>query len=185
MAARPPNFVKLERSHARAVRVRRRSRSRRVLAFIRSTSHRHRPSIQPRSHDHERRSQTATCPARRCGAAPGAVQSISDAFARLGEIVGQAGLVRSRPTMLALFHDDPEVTPEAELRSDAGNVVVPEGLTLPASLDEHRLPAWALRPARDSSAPTNSWATLGRASWANGYHSAANAWQKARASRSI
>jgi len=70
----------------------------------------------------------------------GPYHRISDAFGRLGELAGQAGLLVNRPTMLALYYDDPEVTPEAELRSDAA-LVVPEGVKLPEGLDEHRLPA--------------------------------------------
>ena len=69
----------------------------------------------------------------------GPYNRISDAFARLGEVAGQTGLIHGKATMLALYHDDPEVTPEAELRSDAA-IVVPESAKLPASLDEHRLP---------------------------------------------
>lgn len=70
----------------------------------------------------------------------GPYRRISDAFGRLGEIAGPAGLVEQRPTMLALYYDDPEITPEAELRSDAA-IVVPDRVELPAGLDEHRLPA--------------------------------------------
>ena len=70
----------------------------------------------------------------------GAYNRISEAFGRLGETAGMAGLIQGKPTMIALFHDLPEVTPEAELRSDAG-IVVPEGAPLPATLGEERLPA--------------------------------------------
>jgi len=70
----------------------------------------------------------------------GPYSGISDAFARLGEIAGRAGLIDTRPTMLALYYDDPEVTPEAELSSDAA-IVVPESAKLPPGLDQHRLPA--------------------------------------------
>lgn len=64
----------------------------------------------------------------------GPYHRISEAFARLGELAGRAGLLDERPVMLALYHDDPETTPEAELRSDAAIVIsaddaVPEGLT--------------------------------------------------------
>jgi AraC family transcriptional regulator len=63
----------------------------------------------------------------------GPYNRISEAFARLGEIAGAAGLLNERPTMLAIYHDDPETTPASELRSDAAFVVsrearVPEGL---------------------------------------------------------
>ena len=70
----------------------------------------------------------------------GAYHRISEAFARLGELAGRAGLIHGKPRMLALYYDDPELTPEAELRSDAA-VVVPDHAALPPGLDEHRLPA--------------------------------------------
>jgi len=68
----------------------------------------------------------------------GAYNRISEAFGRLGESAGKAGLINGKPTMIALFHDLPEVTPEAELRSDAG-IVVPDGAKLPPALGEQRL----------------------------------------------
>lgn len=63
----------------------------------------------------------------------GPYNRISEAFARLGEIAKAAGLLRPAPTMLAIYHDDPETTPASELRSDAGIAIsldakVPEGL---------------------------------------------------------
>jgi AraC family transcriptional regulator len=70
----------------------------------------------------------------------GPYNRISEAFGRLSQLAGKAGLLASRPTMLALYYDDPEVTPETELRSDAG-IVVPQSTKLPAGLDEHQLPA--------------------------------------------
>lgn len=70
----------------------------------------------------------------------GPYSQISEAFTRLGELAGSARLIQGKPTMLALYYDDPEVTPEAELSSDAG-IVVPESATLPQGLGEHRLPA--------------------------------------------
>jgi AraC family transcriptional regulator len=69
----------------------------------------------------------------------GPYSRISEAFARLRELSGRAGLLQGRPTMLAVYHDDPESTPEAELHSDAA-VVVPEGAALPAGLTELRIP---------------------------------------------
>lgn len=70
----------------------------------------------------------------------GPYNMISQAFARLGAVVGPAGL-RAQPgaQMVAIYHDDPEATPAAELRSDAG-IVVPDGIALPAELHEVRLP---------------------------------------------
>jgi AraC family transcriptional regulator len=70
----------------------------------------------------------------------GAYDRISEAFARLGQSAGKAGLIDGKPTMIALFHDLPEVTPEAELRSDAG-LVVSDDARLPEDLGEQRLPA--------------------------------------------
>lgn len=70
----------------------------------------------------------------------GPYNQISKAFARLGEVAGPAGLIEASPTMLALYHDDPETTPVAELRSDAGLVISNEA-RLPAGLGEQRLQA--------------------------------------------
>jgi AraC family transcriptional regulator len=70
----------------------------------------------------------------------GPYSRISEAFGRLGDIAGRAGLFDAKPRMLALYHDDPEVTPEAELRSDAA-VVISEDATVPAGLVEQRLAA--------------------------------------------
>lgn len=65
---------------------------------------------------------------------------ISQAFARLGQIAGPAGLLRPGAAMIALYHDDPETTAEAELRSDAA-LVVPPDAALPEGLGEAELPA--------------------------------------------
>lgn len=71
----------------------------------------------------------------------GPYMQINQAFEKLGRIAGAAGLLRAeQPTMVAIYHDDPESTPSDELRSDAG-VVVPEGVTLPQPLAEQRLSA--------------------------------------------
>jgi AraC family transcriptional regulator len=68
----------------------------------------------------------------------GPYNRISDAFARLGEIAGPAGLLNPRPIMLAIYHDDPETTPTAELRSDAAVVVSPQA-RVPAELGEQQV----------------------------------------------
>lgn len=70
----------------------------------------------------------------------GPYSRISEAFARLGELSGRAGLIQGRPTMLAIYHDDPETTPEAELSSHAA-IVIPEAARLPEGLGEQRLRA--------------------------------------------
>ena len=70
----------------------------------------------------------------------GPYNRISEAFGRLGDIAGRAGLFNGKPTMLAVYHDDPEATPEPELRSDAA-VVVPDSATIPDGMSERHLPA--------------------------------------------
>jgi AraC family transcriptional regulator len=70
----------------------------------------------------------------------GPYNRISDAFGRLGELAGRAGLITDKPTMLAIYHDDPETTPEADLSSDAA-LVIDEQSKIPQGLGEQRLPA--------------------------------------------
>ena len=71
----------------------------------------------------------------------GPYNRISDAFQRLGAIAGPAGLLQlPDAAMLAIYYDDPETTPAAELQSDAG-ITVPNGVSLPEGLVEKRLPA--------------------------------------------
>jgi len=70
----------------------------------------------------------------------GPYNRISEAFGRLGDIAGRAGLFNGKPTMLAVYHDDPESTPEPELRSDAA-IVVADDATIPDGMSEQRLPA--------------------------------------------
>ncbi|HXT18353.1 MAG TPA: AraC family transcriptional regulator [Gemmatimonadaceae bacterium] len=66
---------------------------------------------------------------------------INEAFGRLGAIAGPAGLFgHPGAVMIALYHDDPESTAADQLRSDAA-IVVPEGVKIPDTLTEHRLPA--------------------------------------------
>ena len=71
----------------------------------------------------------------------GPYQAISEAFRKLGEIAGRSALFTqvTAPTMLAVFHDDPETTPADQLRSDAA-LVVPSDVSLPAGLAELRVP---------------------------------------------
>jgi AraC family transcriptional regulator len=70
----------------------------------------------------------------------GPYNQISEAFERLGQLAGPAGLIGKRGAeMLALYHDDPETTPLAQLRSDAG-LVVSEDTPLPEGLIEQRVP---------------------------------------------
>lgn len=71
----------------------------------------------------------------------GPYNTIGAAFERLDALARAAGLA-DRPdcTLVALYHDDPDATPAAELRSEAG-LVVPEGVALPAGLHETRIAA--------------------------------------------
>lgn len=71
----------------------------------------------------------------------GPYNQISEAFARLGAIVNdRRELFGPETEMLAVYHDDPETTPAAELRSEAG-LVVPARVALPKGLVERHLPA--------------------------------------------
>lgn len=70
----------------------------------------------------------------------GPYNRISEAFERLGQIAGPAGLLRHDAMMLAIYHDDPETTPAEQLRSDAG-LTVPDNARLPTEIVEKRLPA--------------------------------------------
>ena len=73
----------------------------------------------------------------------GPYMQISEAFERLGQLAGGAGLIQPpHAEMVALFYDDPESTPADQLRSDAG-ITVPAGATLPQGLTEHHVPAGA------------------------------------------
>ncbi len=69
----------------------------------------------------------------------GPYNRISEAFGRLGEIVGPLNLFHERPMMLAIYHDDQETTPERELRSDAA-LVVGADVKVPAGLTEQLIP---------------------------------------------
>jgi len=69
----------------------------------------------------------------------GPYHRISEAFQRLDDIAGPAGLLQlPDAAMLAIYHDDPGTTPAAELQSDAG-IAVPNGVPLPKGLGEERL----------------------------------------------
>jgi AraC family transcriptional regulator len=71
----------------------------------------------------------------------GPYNQIPNAFGRLGAIAGPAGLFQQPgAAMIAIYYDDPDSTPQDQLRSDAG-VVVPDGAPLPSELGEERLPA--------------------------------------------
>jgi AraC family transcriptional regulator len=71
----------------------------------------------------------------------GPYNQISEAFEKLGNIAGPAGLFSDPAVrMVGLYYDDPATTPPEVLRSDAG-LVVGAGTTLPAGLSEQRIPA--------------------------------------------
>lgn len=70
----------------------------------------------------------------------GPYNRINEAFTRLDALVRGAGLLDRATALLAIYHDDPEVTPVSELRSDAG-VVVPPGTPIPAELVTRVIPA--------------------------------------------
>jgi len=61
---------------------------------------------------------------------------VGEAFGRLAQIAGPAGLL-SRPgaIMVAVFHDDAETTPGSELRTSAG-VIVSEDCAIPDGLSQ-------------------------------------------------
>jgi AraC family transcriptional regulator len=70
----------------------------------------------------------------------GPYNRISEAFARLGQLAGPAGLFRPDAKMLAIYRDDPETTPASELHSEAG-ITVPNDAKLLPGLREERIPA--------------------------------------------
>jgi AraC family transcriptional regulator len=70
----------------------------------------------------------------------GPYNQIPAAFGRLCEIAGPAGLFQEGAYVLAVYHDDPETTPPAELRSDAAIVLVGD-TPCPDGLIEQSIPA--------------------------------------------
>jgi AraC family transcriptional regulator len=70
----------------------------------------------------------------------GPYNRISEAFAKLGEIAGPAGLFGPGTAMIGIYHDDPETTASAELRSEAALSLRP-GAKVPEGLGERRIPA--------------------------------------------
>ena len=68
----------------------------------------------------------------------GPYNQIPKAFERLGAVAGPAGLLRHAGSMIAIYHDDPETTPQDQLRSEAA-LVVPEGINLPEGLVEEHI----------------------------------------------
>jgi len=72
----------------------------------------------------------------------GAYHRIAEALMKLSSYIeaGQLPLDQPGPSMMAIYHDDQETTPEAELRSDAA-MVVSESLKLPDGVVEQRVAA--------------------------------------------
>jgi AraC family transcriptional regulator len=70
----------------------------------------------------------------------GPYNRISEAFARLGQIAASANLFGPEAAMIAIYHDDPEPTPEPELRADAG-LVISRDAKVPQGMGEERIPA--------------------------------------------
>ena len=70
----------------------------------------------------------------------GPYSGIGEAFRRLGEIAGRAGLGGPGTMMIGVYHDDPRTTPEQQLRSDAA-LVIPADVRVPEGLTEITIPA--------------------------------------------
>jgi AraC family transcriptional regulator len=71
----------------------------------------------------------------------GPYTAVSEAFARLDTIARTAGLLELQGLeLVALYHDDPDVTPASELRADAG-LVVPHGVPPTHGLQALTIPA--------------------------------------------
>lgn len=70
----------------------------------------------------------------------GPYNRINEAFARLGQFAGPAGLFGPQAAMIALYFDDPETTPASELRAEAA-LSVGSDKVLPPTVGERTLPA--------------------------------------------
>jgi AraC family transcriptional regulator len=71
----------------------------------------------------------------------GPYNQINEAFEKLGNVAGPAGLFNDPAVqMVGLYYDDPETTPAEQLRSDAG-LVVSRSTKIPSGLAEQRIPA--------------------------------------------
>jgi len=69
----------------------------------------------------------------------GPYNQIPEAFGRLNAIAQRAGLFRHPDAaMIAIYYDDPETTPQDQLRSDAA-VTLPKDASLPEGLDDQRI----------------------------------------------
>ena len=71
----------------------------------------------------------------------GPYETISEAFERLSPLAERARLTDTPvAALVGIYYDEPQTTPPAELRSDAG-IVVPPNVALPPGLKEVRLAA--------------------------------------------
>lgn len=70
----------------------------------------------------------------------GSYMGIREAFGRLNDLVTAAGLGKPDTMLIGIYHDDPSVTPEDKLRSDAA-ITIPAKTKLPPGLTELVIPA--------------------------------------------
>ncbi|HEY6090277.1 MAG TPA: GyrI-like domain-containing protein [Gemmatimonadaceae bacterium] len=70
----------------------------------------------------------------------GSYMRITEAFQRLNDLVTAAGLSKPDTLLVGIYHDDPSVTPEDKLRSDAG-ITIPPRTKLPPGLKELVIPS--------------------------------------------
>jgi AraC family transcriptional regulator len=70
----------------------------------------------------------------------GSYMTIREAFQRLNDLVTAAGLANRDTLLIGIYHDDPSITPEDKLRSDAA-ITVPPKTKLPSGLTEMVIPA--------------------------------------------
>jgi AraC family transcriptional regulator len=70
----------------------------------------------------------------------GSYMGIPEAFQRLNELVTASGLANKETILVGIYHDDPSVTPEEKLRSDAA-ITIPPKTKLPRGLTELVIPA--------------------------------------------
>ena len=71
----------------------------------------------------------------------GPYNQIPHAFGRLNSIATQTGLFHHPgAAMIAIYYDDPDTTPQDQLRSDAA-IAIPKHVALPDGLDERRITA--------------------------------------------
>jgi AraC family transcriptional regulator len=70
----------------------------------------------------------------------GSYMRVNEAFTRLNDLVTTSGLSGPGTLLVGIYHDDPAVTPEEKLRSDAA-ITIPAKTKLPPGLTEMALPA--------------------------------------------